>query len=259
MTEVQQGTIYVVREGDHIYDNPEPGNDFTITVTPSRGKSRCGNQVILSTSAWINSAIVILFVLVITALALSIYAILDRDQAVGGPCSCMVTAGSSSNATVSGGNAQVHELNDTIIQVKGLLEQVYISFEDRYNALNASIVSAIQSAQNVNNATNELDLYMGCYERVYECILDHTEAGTPPSSVSCETRPRPLEEANVTNTDIYCSIDNTAGETNPIVASLNIFGGQVKCVCSLIALSTPTAQVECKLHMRRCPDTILLI
>ena len=43
----------------------------------------------------------------------------------------------------------------------------------------------------------------------------------------------------VTNkADIYFSINNTVGETNPIVASLNIFGGEIKCMtCVILWLS----------------------
>ena len=236
-----------------VYRNVEPGNDFT--KTPYSCKSRRGQ--IMTIIMW-N---IILFALVVGALALSIYAILDKDQAVGDPCSCMATADTptdhapSSNDDITAG--QVQELNNTIIQVNELLDQVYISFENRYNALNASIIPAIQSVQNVN-AINELDLYMGCQETVFECILDHTEVGTMPSSVSCDTATHPLAMAGITNTDIYCSIDNTVGETNPIVATLDISRDQMKCVCSLVAVSSPTGDAVCKLHVRGCPDTIQL-
>ena len=152
---------------------------------------------------------------------------------------------------------QLQRLNNTVTELRMQLDQIHAAHEDRYNALNASIVSAIQSARNVN-ATNELDLYMGCETRVSMCVLDPADVGTPPSSASCDTPTRPLTVAGMTNTDIYCSIDNNVGETNPIVASLNIFNSEVKCVCSLIALSNPTGQVACNLHVRRCPDTIQL-
>ena len=140
-----------------------------------------------------------------------------------------------------------------------LLDQMHVSLGDRFSAPNVSIdtVSFMQSVQRVDlYADNKLNLYMGCVETVSECVLDHTEVTVTPSSVSCDTPMRSLTIAGFINLDIYCSIDNTAGETNPIVASLNIFGGQIKCVCSLMALNNPTGGAVCKLHVRRCPNTI---
>ena len=54
---------------------------------------------------------------------------------------------------------------------------MYTSFEDRYNALSVSIISAIQSVLTIST-NNELDVYMGNVETVSEYI------------VSCETRAR---------------------------------------------------------------------
>ena len=141
-----------------------------------------------------------------------------------------------------------------------LLDQMHVILGDRYNAPHVSIdiVSAMRSVQSVY-ANNELNPYMGCNETTSECTVDHTIITAMPSFVSCDTPTRPLTEPGFTNTDVYCSIDNTVGETNPIVATLDISGGQIKCVCSLVALSNPTPGTSvCKLHVRRCPDTIQL-
>ena len=146
------------------------------------------------------------------------------------------------------------------VRKRELLDEAHTSLRDLYNVPNPSTESAKQMVQNVD--TNiKLYLYTGCNETISECTVNHTEVTAMPSSVTCDTPMRPLTMAGVTNTDIYCSIDNTLGETNPIVATLSIneFGGHIKCVCSLLALSNPTGDVGCKLHVRRCPDTIQLI
>ena len=203
-----------------------------------------------------------LFVLVIGSLALSIYAILDKNQAVSDLCSCMATVDTPTDSAPSSGNditaGQVQELNSTISELKKLLEQTHTSFEDRYDALNASILSAVQSFQAVL-PPNGLNLYAGCVEDRSECTLDHTAVGSIlPGRTSCDTPTYDVNVEGFTNTDMYCYIDNSATETNPITSSLNIFGGEVSCLCSLVALSTPTGSPTCKLVIRRCPDTIRL-
>ena len=205
---------------------------------------------------------VLLFVLVVGAFALSVYTFLDKNVAVSNPTSSPVTTDTSIPSTVTDDNgdtaAQLQKLNDTIAELRAQIDLVSATHEDRYNALNESIVSAVQSVQTVV-PTDQLDLYAGCMLDSAECIIPRGDVGTEiPGRASCETSPQELVLVGYTNTDMYCSIDNSARETNPITSSLNIFGGQVSCLCSLVALAMPNADPVCKLQIRRCPNTIRL-
>ena len=238
-------------------ENDVYGNMANFTSTPenSKPKRRNGMTVFfMSITIW-N---IFLFVLVAGALALSIYASLDKNQAVCSPCFNAATTAASMDDVRPGTAAQVQELNDTIAELKAQIDQLYTSLEDRYNALNASVVSAVQSVETVV-PTNQVDLYAGCVEDTAECIIDHSDVGSQlPGRASCDTLTLMLVLEGYTNTDMFCSIDNSVGETNPITSSLNIIGGGVSCLCSLVALATPIGDPVCKLQIRRCPNTIRL-
>ena len=174
---------------------------------------------------------VVLLIILIVALRMSAEALSDN-----------------SSTSLNGKRSMLHSNG------RELLGQMHAMLSDPYNT--PKIMSIISAMPNVN--TNIKYVYTGCKETISECTVNHTEVTVMPSSVSCETPMCPLTTAGFINVDIYCSIDNTVGETNPIVASLKIFGGQVKCECSVVALNNPTGNVGCKLHVRRCPDTIQL-
>ena len=242
------------------------GNDYTTRVEAGNGpantqgeKSRrdavCGGTTCLLVKIIWN---MFLFVVVVGAFVLAVYNFLGRNMSSSVAPLTTDAPGTTSQMNIDNSAlAQLQDLNETINQLRAQLNQIHADHDERYNSLNASIISAIQSVQNVN-ANNELDLYMGCREEVIQCIVDHTEARPTPSSAECTTAPKPLTVADMTNTDIYCSVDNAVGETNPIVSSLNIYNGQIRCVCNLIALANPIGDPICELHINRCPNTIRL-
>ena len=88
--------------------------------------------------------------------------------------------------------------------------------------------------------------------------MQANNVGTPPASRVCETGVRDVDVPGFRNVNIFCNVDNRAGETNPITSTLNIYDGEASCLCSLVALTTPFASPECRLTIQRCPDTIRL-
>ena len=90
------------------------------------------------------------------------------------------------------------------------------------------------------------------------CQINHNDIRTPPSSATCETPDVAVVETGYRNVNIYCSIDNSAGETNPVTSTLNIFSGEASCLCSLVVLTAPIASPGCTLIIQRCPEIIQL-
>ena len=132
------------------------------------------------------------------------------------------------------------------------LNRTVHEIDARYQILN-------YTQQKLTSGSAELDLTAGCTTDVVSmCVINHNNVGTPPTSLTCETPEQPLEETGFRNVNVFCSIDNTAGETNPVTSTMNIFGGEVSCLCSLVALTDPVASPECRLTIQRCPDTIRL-
>ena len=123
-----------------------------------------------------------------------------------------------------------------------------------YNELNATISTAIESVHSVS-VSSELDRTFGCVETTPECIM--TRQGTT-QFASCETSTEDVAVEGFTNVNIYCSVDNAVLETNPIMSTLNIYGGQMSCLCYVLDYSTSTLTPVCRLHIRRCPNTIQL-
>ena len=203
--------------------------------------------------------LVFLFVLSAGAFALSVYNFLQKDKVgvvvTDAPTQSMQTG--TPNEVIS--RAQFVELNNTVAELRTMLEQISAKHENRYENLNTRISSVEGSTLNVSGYSNELNLYSGCKENTAVCIIDHNQVGTPPSSRTCETATFDLEEEGYQNVNIYCSVDNTGEETNPIVATLNIFGGKASCLCSLIAPSSPPIySPPCHLVIQRCPTTVRL-
>ena len=152
----------------------------------------------------------------------------------------------------------IQEFNKSVSQLKAALELSSAIHEQHYQQLNATIFTAVESMRSVS-AANELDLTTGCGAPITAtCIINHNDVSTPPASATCETPEEPLDVPGFRNVNIYCSIDNGAGETNPVTSTLNIFNGEVSCLCSLVAFTAPIASPGCTLTIQRCPDTIRL-
>ena len=136
-----------------------------------------------------------------------------------------------------------HELNHTVHEVWGT----------RYMYQNLSMNYTMQQ----KIASDTVDLSTGCISIISVCVINHNNAGTPPTSLTCETPEHLLEAAGMRNVNIFCSIDNSAGEINPVTATLNIYNGEVSCLCSLIALTTSVASIECRMTIQRCPKSVM--
>ena len=146
----------------------------------------------------------------------------------------------------------VQELNRSMSELKTALE---LTHERRYQQLNNTIYAVVNSVSTVS-PSNELDLTAGCVQLERTCAINHANVGTPPASGVCETNTRDVDVPGFRNVNIFCNVDNSAGETNPVTSTLNIFNGEVSCLCSLIALTAATASPECRLTVQRCPSTI---
>ena len=151
----------------------------------------------------------------------------------------------------------VQELNRSVFELKAALEHSSITHERCYRQLNNTIYTVVDSVRTVS-PTNELDLTAGCTQIQAACVINQNNVGTPPASAVCETDAQDMDVPGFRNVNIYCYVDNSAGETNPVTSTLNIFNGEVSCLCSLVALVTPTASPECRLTIQRCPNTIRL-
>ena len=150
------------------------------------------------------------------------------------------------------------QLNRSVSELKEALEYSSITHKNHYQELNNTIFSTIESVRTVS-PYSELDLTAGCAAPIIStCVLNHNNVGTPPTSLTCETPEHPLEEPGFRNVNIYCSIDNRFAEINPVTSTLNIYNGEVSCLCNLVALTAPTASPSCKLTIQRCSDTIRL-
>ena len=148
----------------------------------------------------------------------------------------------------------VQELNRSMSELKTALE---LTHERQYQQLNNTIYAVVNSVSTVS-PNNELDLTAGCVQTETICTLNHNDVGTPPASAVCETGAYDVDVPGFRNINMFCSVDNSAAETNPVTSTLNIFNGEVSCLCSLVALVTPTASPECRLTIQRCPNTINL-
>ena len=104
-----------------------------------------------------------------------------------------------------------------------------------------------------------VDNTLGCVEFTAECVIDHTNAGSAtPSFATCETSLIPVSENGMSNVNVYCYVDNAITETNPLVATLNIYDNAITCICSIVAISQPSGSPVCKLHVRRCPNSSII-
>ena len=151
----------------------------------------------------------------------------------------------------------VQELNRSVSELKAALELSSIAHKRRYQQLNNTVFTAVESVRNIN-PTSELDLTAGCVEVEATCVINHNNVGTPPASGVCETSARDVDVPGFRNVNMFCNIDNSAGEANPVTSTLNIFNGEASCLCSLVALTAATTSPECRLTIQRCPDTIRL-
>ena len=209
--------------------------------------------------------LVSVFVISITSLLVSVYIIAlnqPRWEHVQGTLVTDVeelrATTEGSLATLAENAALLQEMNMSLLELKAALEQSHTFYESRYQQLNSTVFSVVEPVRTMI-PSNELDLTAGCLSDIVSwCAINHHNAGTPPTSLTCETPEYPLEEDSFRNVNIYCSIDNSVGEVNPIISTLNIFNGEVSCLCSLVVLTVPNASPLCQLTIQRCPDTIRL-
>ena len=215
-------------------------------------KSQCQQ----STALWV--VLILAFVLSTCALALSVYTSVAKTK-------------------------QDKKLEETDIQldritatIDNMNQRTNVSLD--LDAYNTSIYLALNSLQTLfqelndtvelsiylseqrlttNMVRNELNLTAGCSsDTISTCGINHNNDGTPPASLTCETPEHPIEVAGMRNVNIFCSIDNSAGEVNPIFSILNIFNEEVSCLCGLVVLTVPTASSWCRLTIQRCPEKI---
>jgi archaellum component FlaC len=192
-------------------------------------------------------------------------------------------------------NSLFQELNDTVEdqlpqilelyeEVSGLIAALNQSFEAQYQQLNATVATSLMNlfskfqlvtetiaeltgtlhelSVNISGqgstTNNVVDLTVGCISAVSTCVISHNNVGTPPASTVCETDTYDVDVPGFRNVNIFCNVDNSAGEINPLTSTLNIYDGEASCLCSLVALTTPTASPTCKLTIQRCPETVRL-
>ena len=252
MTEVQHQARQRMMNGGHVKPNVEAGGDKYAGV-PNAGAKR--NKV-RGTTYQIVKVIWNLFlaVLAVGAFGLSVYNFLNKDtvfvENLTNPTSQPSQAGGENVSP-----ALFEELNNTVNNLKEMLNMVSSVHETRYSELNTTIFTAIESVQSVS-ASNELDLTFGCVEREAECVV--SRQGNSPQFAFCETDTEDLTVEGFTNVNIYCSVDNAIQETNPITSTLNIYAGQITCLCNVLDYSTSSLMPTCRLHVRRCPNTIQL-
>ena len=199
-----------------------------------------------------------LLILVLGAFSLSVYNFVSNTTVKTETTAPTIEPGQLTGA--GGGDdvsARIEQLNATVMELEAMLNELSATHQQRYLEVNNTILAAIESVQSVS-PTNELDLTFGCVDNVAECLINHEHAGTPPSSATCETSSLPVSVDGMSNVNIYCNVDNTVGEANPLVATLNINNGAITCICNIVATAIPTGDPSCKLHVRRCPNTIRL-
>ena len=260
MTEVQHQArqrMQMMNGGNNVKGNVEAGNQYAgipNKMKPSKASSAtfCMIHVIWN---------IFLFLIAVGAFGISVYTFLNKNEVSNG--NNMVTTPPTGGQSMLTGDeefsqVQIDELNTTIAELKAMLNQLSTTHQRHYLEVNDTIISAIQSIQSVS-AANELDLTFGCVEEEAECVVNHEEAGTnTPSFATCETRRFPLTQPDLTNVNIYCSVDNAVGESNPLLATLHIYNAEISCVCSIVAISAASNSPTCKLNVRRCPNTIRL-
>ena len=206
---------------------------------------------------------IFLLIVVVGAFSLSVYNFLDNNSTSTAPsteASTELPVPVTDSITVEKEDMGVSfaEYNRTVTELRAELERLSSQHESRYQQLNNTIFLAVESVSTVSPG-NQLDLTAGCLSDIVStCVLNHNNAGTPPTSLTCETPEHPLEQDGFRNVKIYCSVDNSVGETNPVTSTLNIFNSEVSCLCNLVALTTPTADPVCLLTIQRCPDTVRL-
>ncbi len=208
--------------------------------------------------------LVTVFVTGITSLLISVYVIAlnqppQREEMLVGIQELRATMDMFDNRSTQIENSAlelVQELNRSVSKLKAALDDSYATHEIRYQQLNKSVFTAVELVR--MNLNNELDLTAGCVQVQSACVINHNNVGTPPASQVCETDTLDVDVPGFRNINIFCNVDNSAGETNPVTSTLNIYNGETSCLCSLVALIAPTASPECRLTIQRCPNTIQL-
>ena len=196
-----------------------------------------------------------LFIVVVGAFSLSVHNFLNNNST----STTVVTPSAEPPSETfvgiqEGTGVSSTKLNNSLADLREELES---QIESRYRQLNDTIYAVVDSMRTVS-PSNELDLTAGCVQIETTCAINHNNVGTPPASEVCETDTYDVDVPGFRNINIFCNVDNRAGESNPVTSTLNIFNGQASCLCSLVALTPATASPECRLTIQRCPDTIRL-
>jgi uncharacterized protein YukE len=170
------------------------------------------------------------------------------------------------NGTVENQLPQILELNEEVSGLIAALARSLVNLFSQFQQVNETISKITDTLHQLSvnilgqgsTIHNELDLTSGCVQVQSTCVINHNNIGTPPASGVCETDLQDVDVPGYRNVNIYCNVDNSAGETNPVTSTLNIYSGEVSCLCSLVALTAPTASPKCRLTIQRCPETIQL-
>lgn len=201
-----------------------------------------------------------LFILVVGAFGLSVYNFLNPNEVgvnVNTPTGSPETTSPAATVVAPGELASfVESMNKSLAELRSELEIVTAEHNDRYQELNSTIFTAVQSLGTVT-ASNFVDLSSGCSQDLESnCIINIEGVGTPPTWTTCETTEIPIDEEGFRNVNMYCAVEHDGRENNPVSTSLNIFAGRASCICSLIVLTNPQHTVGCKLVIERCPKTV---
>ena len=196
-----------------------------------------------------------LFIVVVGAFSLSVYNFLNNNSTSTTVVTPSAEPPSETMFIQEGTGVSSTELNNSLADLREELES---QFERRYRELNNTIIHTVVHSVSTISPSNELDLTAGCNQIEAVCTINHNNVGTRPASGVCETDTHNVDVPGFRNVNMFCNVDNSAGEKNPVTSTLKIFNGKVSCLCSFVALTTPTASPKCRLTIQRCPETIRL-
>lgn len=229
-------------------------------------KTSCSSSVRLMFGTLRVIFLLLIFILSAGALILSVYCLLDKgniNKVVTEVPTEVIQSEMFSLAQFVELNETVAEMRDDVAKLSALVEQISAAHGQELNTHMSTMERSVQNVS-LGNYSSELDLYSECFENSASCVIDRNEVSTESSSYrihECETARLDLDrEDGLRNMNIYCSVDNSGEEKNPIIATLNIFGGEATCLCSLIAHNgtATTFSPPCMLTILRCPTTIKL-
>ena len=210
--------------------------------------------------------LVIVFVMSLASLILCGVLLLPQTKTVSGVTLADIQVLMDTVATINRELSQINTTNSIYygedLQQKLMTSNIMLAkLNETISQIQSQIVDIDHNVSFYHNVFSNLsfDNTFRCVEEERECIMNHEEASTnTPSFATCETPRLPHTQPDLTNVNIYCSVDNAVGETNPLLATLHIYNAEISCVCSIVAISAASNSPTCKLNVRRCPNTIRL-